>query len=252
MYTRCKKLLSLGILVLLPFIALTQLKITTIGGAADLNGTVYEVFGLPSDADLKKELYAINQSASDFTVKVRRTEVDVQSGTKNTTCWINCPIFQDAGVNPVLVSSQSATIAASDTNFSFVAHHRPMDLDGCSWMKYEWIDAATESIVYASLDIKFYHSSGNCILGLEDLKNNLFVNLSPNPTSANLLLSLEGISNYDEISVDIFNILGKKVSSISQVGPNNNLNVSDFKNGMYFVSIMKNESLIKTTKLIKE
>lgn len=252
MYIRCKKLLGLGILVSLPFIALTQLKITTIGGAADLNGTIYEVFGLPSDADLKKELYAINQSASDLTVKVRRTEVDVQSGTKNTTCWINCPVFQDAGVNPVLVSGQSAIIAASDTNFSFVAHHRPMDLDGCSWMKYEWIDAATESIIYASLDIKFYHSSGNCILGLEDLKNNLFVNLAPNPTSNNLVLSLEGIANYEEISVDIFNILGKKVSSISQVGPTNNLSVSEFKNGMYFVSIMKNESLIKTTKLIKE
>ena len=54
------------------------------------------------------------------------------------------------------------------------------------------------------------------------------------------------------MSINIFDMLGKKVSSISQVGPKNNLNVSEFKNGMYFISIMKNGLLIKTSKLIKE
>ena len=248
----CNVLIGLGMVIFLPFLTFGQLKITTTGDTADLNGTIYEVFGLPSDVDIKKELYAINQSASDFTVKVRRTEVDVQPGTKNTTCWVNCPIFQDAGVNPVLVSGQSTTIAASDTNFSFVAHHRPMGLDGCSWMKYEWVDEATELVVYATVDIKFYHSTGNCLLGLDDLKNNIEASLAPNPATDNVLLTLEGMSGYNEVSIDIFDLLGKKVSSIAQVGPKNNLNVSEFKNGMYFISIMKNGSLIKTSKFIKE
>ena len=248
----CNILIGLGMVIFLPFLTFGQLKIIAIEDSVDLNGTTVEHFGLPSDLDLKESFYAINESGSSITVKVRRTEVDVQTGTKNSTCWVFCPLFEDAGVNTVLVSGLSAVIPVNDTNLSFVAHHRPQGLDGCSWMKYEWVDEATELVVYATVDIKFYHSTGNCLLGLDDLKNNIEASLAPNPATDNVLLTLEGMSGYDEVSIDIFDLLGKKVSSIAQVGPKNSLNVSEFKNGMYFISIMKNGSLIKTSKLIKE
>lgn len=239
-------------IIFLPFSTLAQLKIIVDGDNIDLNGTIVEHVGLSSELDLKESFYAINESGSSISVKVRRTEVDVLDGTKNSTCWIFCPLFEYSGIEEVLVSSLSASIPVNDTNFSFVAHYRPENLDGCSLMRYEWIDEATESIVYATVDIKFSHSTGTCLLGVNDLKNNIEVSLAPNPAADNVLLTLEGTSVYDQISIDIFDLLGKKVTTISQVGPKNNLDISGFNNGLYFISIMKNESLIKTSKLIKE
>ena len=246
--------ITLLTLFVIPILAGAQIKILE-SSTDNINsdGEVFDVSGNPASFEFVKYLHVVNESAGILMIKVRRTELDVLPGTENATCWYVCPDPIGAGSQVVQVSPLSETIAAGDTNASFSAHYYLNGLDGCSMFLYEWVDAADYNIVYASVTVKFLHNiATSCSVGVEEVNEDVSFSISPNPASHNLNISLSGFNDVGEVSIEIYDMLGKKVSSISQVEPKNNLNVSGFKNGMYFISIMKNGSLIKTSKFIKE
>ena len=63
---------------------------------------------------------------------------------------------------------------------------------------------------------------------------------------------MSGVVDFNNFSIEVYDMLGKKVSSISQITTSNKLNIEGYNKGLYFISIMRNGVLIKTSKLIKE
>lgn len=237
-------------------IAQVQLKIEDVANIGpDIKNTTITKTDVATVFEFQLDLHVINEGANSVELKVRTTEMDVCSNTSSATCWLLCPPYTTAGASPMQVSSFSETIAAGDTALSFAAHYKPNNLNCCSMFKYEWLDVNNGNAVVAELVVIYDHTSVGTVCGVVSVKEQEFnaeVSISPNPANDNIALSLSGVENFNGMSIHVFDMLGKKVSSISQVGPINNLNVSEFKNGMYFISIMKNGSLIKTSKLIKE
>jgi len=80
----------------------------------------------------------------------------------------------------------------------------------------------------------------------ENTQNN--ISIYPNP--ANAILNIANIEGVDQIK--IANLLGQTISTISVSGNSVALNVNNLKSGIYFVSLLKDNSVIVTRKFIKQ
>lgn len=243
--------MKLLILLLIPIAFFAQVKVVApLNLGLNLNASTIDVSGVPADFELDQVLWLIRQDNVDRTVKCRRYEIDVAAGTENTTCWVFCPTSYDvAGDFPLYIAPLTESFpdaANGDTIKSFSAHYKPKGVDGCSLFKYEWFDSADPSIVLCSVFIRFSHNvSTSCTASLEEVKS---VNLKmyPNPASEVVTLELDK----KNVDLNIVDLLGKTVFTQSNVINNSQINVSELKNGVYFISVLKNGIVLKTEKLI--
>jgi plastocyanin len=90
----------------------------------------------------------------------------------------------------------------------------------------------------------------NPALGIEDLKNNIVFNISPNPVTSTLNVRLS--KNIIDGNVTIFDVLGKLIL-IQKINQNNltQVNVSYLSKGMYIVKVSSSENT-QTKRFIKE
>lgn len=225
-----------------------QLKIALFNDPSmDITNTTVEISGLPSDNEITYYLKVINIGGSSVSTKVRRTEVDVMSGTENTTCWVLCPSYVLAGTQPILVSEFAATINPLDTNNTFAGHYKPSNQTGCSLIKYEWVEESNETNVYATIFIRFVHGIANCTADIYSENKIYNVSLYPNPTSDATTLLFNATAG-GQTTIVIYNLLGEIVwsqnTTIVQGENRINLDLSGMSTGNYFVKINTSNSVI--------
>ena len=79
-------------------------------------------------------------------------------------------------------------------------------------------------------------------------ENNVFTKLFPNPVKANEVLHFESKISLQNHTVDLFNILGKKINTLSLSERNNNKYEStisaNIANGLYFYNIKNKEGVV--------
>ena len=75
-------------------------------------------------------------------------------------------------------------------------------------------------------------------LSINKLSSDKKINVYPNPTS-----NFIQISNIDDVSIMIINVLGKTVMEIPNYGNNSNIDVSKLESGMYFIKIKDSSNL---------
>ena len=83
----------------------------------------------------------------------------------------------------------------------------------------------------------------------EEVNNTINMKYYPNPASSNVTIEVknaEGV-NYEAFFYDL---KGQLLKSESLRNTSNNVNVSDFNNGIYIVRIMNNNEVVGTTKLV--
>lgn len=76
----------------------------------------------------------------------------------------------------------------------------------------------------------------------------LTYSIYPNPASTNVNIKVK--TNGNQAQVRILNILGEEVSVTNLVDGMNTISVSELTNGIYFYSIIKNNAVVETKKLI--
>lgn len=106
---------------------------------------------------------------------------------------------------------------------------------------FEWTISSNECIITDYVEI-FYDTSE----GINNLDNGL--KIYPNPNNGIFTLKSNDASKY---SVTIFNILGKIVYSEENISEENHIfDISNYKNGLYFLKIIKNnkKSIMKIVK----
>ena len=240
--------------------AQTTLSVFEPNQTVDLNNGNVDVVGLASAFDLTKYLWIVNESNQAVTLKCKKTEIDVLSGTENITCWKICPSSYDvAGTNPssfvtVAGVQMSETIGALDTNKSFTAHYKPMNLDGCSLLKYEWYDENDLTTPLASINIRFIHTTGNCTVGDNRLiLNDPTLKIFPNPANEKVNIQVNGTAaQLANTTLTLHDVIGKEVMSINanSLGSSFTIETNDFNQGIYIVSLNKDNAPIYTHRLI--
>jgi len=234
--------------------ASAQLTITEPGESAPINGTLVTIEGSPDVFDLEHALTVTNTSSADLAVGCRRIELAVEpsTGAENTLCWVLCPAYLMAGSQPTFTSGLTASIGAFDLDTSFVMHMRPHGVDGCSLFRVEWFNADDDTEVYATVDMMFDHSDiNNCAVGIQELNQNLELSLSPNPSTEFVNVVFGDIST--PVNVIVGDILGQQVKAEHFVPNADNmlrLSTLDMRNGVYFLSVEAEGSIVKTVKFV--
>ena len=239
------------LLVSIPSFLIAQVNVVSPTNlSVNLNNTTIEVAGAPANFELEEGLWLIRQDTVSRQVKCRKIEVDVLAGTQNTTCWVFCPTTYDfAGDYPSYVAPLTESFNNStdgDTIRSFSAHYRPKGLDGCSLFKYEWFDSADPSVVLCAVFVRFTHNvNTSCTASLTENKEVEF-SMFPNPATTHVSFKVD----QSNVSIQIVDLLGKIVIEKTPIVSNKTIAIDELKNGVYFVSVIKNGDILKTQKLI--
>jgi len=113
-----------------------------------------------------------------------------------------------------------------------------------NWEKHEVVDVGHDPQLMANDALQYLLPS---LLSNETFELNQQIIVYPNPTSfGNVTIKS---SNFSEMNVQVFDILGKQVKK--ETLTNNTLNVSDLKPGVYHVKIIQNNAVITKKIVIK-
>ena len=118
---------------------------------------------------------------------------------------------------------------------------------------YNWMSTNPFQIILQGNfedDIVYFWQSSN--LEVEDFKINSF-SIYPNPTNRNL--SIKNVNSIDkEVVVTIYDVLGNAIIENKELNSTiENIDLSDFSSGLYFVKIMnKNNQLLYSEKIVKQ
>jgi len=238
------------ILLVSNLIIAQNIEIKRPGGSAVLNGGYVYVEGSPNDAVLNQYLWIYNTSTTDdITVSVRRIELDVVAGTKNSTCWFFCPPSFNTGDSVDWISPYNNDIAPGAFDGSFASNLEPQGVSGCSRFRYYFYDRNGPAN-QDSVDVFFSHGAP-CEVTSSNIKTKETFNIFPNPSKDILNINLAS-TKINAGKIVLTNILGQEIYSEEiKNSPSNiiTLSVNNFDAGLYFVSLFENNKVISTKKL---
>jgi hypothetical protein len=173
-------------------------------------------------------------------------------------------LASDADVNDVVSMSafgESFGLSTSPSTFSYVSTGNGNEIEGTfAWTPdVSQVRANPYLTVFRISDNFFYYDETvqievtNNTTDIEEINGVIVNDIYPNPASNSFTLPLS-IDNGQDIAVDIYNVLGVKVSSEQlKLSSGNHILIKNFdlKSGQYFVNITgANGSVITTKKLL--
>lgn len=183
-----------------------------------------------------------NSSASSKNVMVERTVNNLAPGHTGYFCWDVC---YGESVN---LSSGYLTIAAGANNSSFYCDIDPHGSAGVDSVCYSFFDMTNSA---DHVDICMYFDIGTGISTVDASATSPLSAASPNPAN-----TLSGISYNTDVTKNpklvIYDLLGGKVFETRLIQKQGAfiLNVSDFKQGVYVYSLVENDKIVATRKLV--
>ncbi len=108
----------------------------------------------------------------------------------------------------------------------------------------------TTGIAYYYIDdVKVEEFVGTCVTSVNEFRNNINIDVYPNPTEGKLKLVSDDLKEMEHLTIKITDIVGKAILiSIYK----DELDISNFERGIYFLSIYKEQTLLGTKKIIKQ
>jgi len=233
-----------SIFLTLTFISKAQLTINVAGTSTDIAGSFYSVNIDPTSpsiinsGELAIDLELHNVSGSSKSWRITRKKIMVPSDWNDKLCIpgncyeTNSDTWTTPAGNPVVL--QNGALALIKIDFT------PNQLTNASTIyKYYIGDGTTYE---DSVEIRVNFST----LALKTVKPGITFSMSPNP--ANEFVSISTNSN-ENTTVKIIDVLGSTVYN-ETLSSNKKVDVSDLKNGIYFVTIESSDSKITNRKLI--
>jgi len=190
---------------------------------------------------------ATNNTGEIMNVKILRTNIELIEGTTNSYCWADqCySPFVDESPDYVTVVAGGTTDEIQSLKTDFYANNAI----GTTIVKYRFFNVANEE-EFAEIVVKYWSSPE----GLEEeyAKNIKFSNAYPNPASSQFSLDYSFDMNVDAASLKIVNLLGSVVKEVEldQTSNNINVDVNDLTSGIYFYSVVVDNEVIQTKKLV--
>lgn len=195
-----------------------------------------------------------NNTANDtMSIDLIREEIQIIDGTKDTHCWgTQCFGSKVAGTEPYWKSNDPVLTFPSDTSGGigasvYIFHNEKF---GTAIYKYTFTDDNDRSgNNTASIYVKWILTNVTSIEENE-LKNKF--SIYPNPVEGQTTINFEKALNYKNQRVEIYNILGEKVSeTILNAGVQKiNINVNNLESGVYFVNILAEGVRVGSKKMI--
>lgn len=220
------------------------LEIRLPGGAEDVSGTMIEV--VSGSFEISQEFEVKNVSGGALDLRIVRVKLEKLAGTKDYICWGgsaldgNCYPASDVSVVDPYITPDAANIADGDNGWMIV-YHVPEDIAGCASYRYFVIDPADTKL--DSIDVQF------CSTLSVEKQEKLFLSVFPNPAANYINIELSN-ANSANLKVQLFNIVGEIVLEREITSGINKFSVATLPNGVYFYSILTNQNVLETKKIV--
>ena len=207
-------------------------------------GATFAIDSTTSAIDhFQMDMYIVNTGSVPLEISFTRVRDYHKNGWSDQLCddLVCFPVDNasswDRPVSPAL------TIPVGDSSI-FQPKVYPNGVDGCSI--YSYVVEGQGKVAIDNITITYTIGGVNCFLGQEELEEELQYSVYPNPVNDILNINMTGKNT----TIEIFDIVGKKVTRMDLLNGKNQLNVESLKSGVYFYSIMKNGDLIETKKIV--
>ena len=241
-----KKLLSFFIVAILSTVYVNAQSIILSWDGAVLEDTV-SVWVDPYLAESTVfHAVATNNTRNSMSVNVLRTNIDTIPGTINSFCWADLcyPPFLDLSGNSVFLAA-----GASSEDLNFKGEFFAQENLGTSLVKYKFFNIENEE-EFAEVVVRYWSSP----TGIEvDYADNISMsNAYPNPAHSVFKLDYSFDVRVNAASVKVVNLLGSvvKVVELDQNSNSVSVDVSDLNTGIYFYSVIVNNEIFQTKKLV--
>jgi hypothetical protein len=222
-----------------------QLSIVHVGDTDELNGQIYSKVA-NGTGDQEIDLHIMNNSGADLSLKITRLKLSVpETDWIDYICWgiIGDPFggtcYNPSTANPWTTSGQAKLIPNGQGGLLAV-HIDPSDeANGTGHYRYY---VSEDGFTYLdSVDVIVTSNS----LSIKENKQSLpLLTAYPNPSSEILTVSL---NNNADGYLKITDVLGKVILE-EKISGTKKINVEEFKNGVYILSLTSNGT--KTSKRI--
>ncbi|MFH1120506.1 MAG: T9SS type A sorting domain-containing protein [Bacteroidota bacterium] len=209
----------------------------------EVTGQTIDFLCNPADGFASLGLDTYNNSGTSKNVKVRRYNISVLDGTEISLCWLSCyPSFVWETPDPI-------TIEPGTFSPNFTGDITYGALLGTTTSKFVFFDMDNQS------DTSFVIVNFNIgYLGVPAAQSGLIkmVNAYPNPASSVVFFDYKLPVNSAKAGIRITNLLGTIIDELvlEKTEGKAILNVNNLKNGIYFYSLMINNSATITRKFV--
>ncbi len=206
------------------------------------NDTTLNISGGTTEI-IKLPLRVKNTSGTTLYVKVKKIYSSIVSGSDNSFC------FAGQCYSPTTMESPNfATISSNATDTSFEADYSANGSSGTSTIKYVFFNTANTS---DSVSVIVNYTTA---VGINDIAKSdvYFSDAYPNPASNNLSFSYALPKQTATAKITICNILGAVVADVelNDLSGKKTINTNELKEGIYFYSLIVNDKIFYTRKLV--
>jgi hypothetical protein len=201
----------------------------------DTNCGLTELVNLP--------LHVKNISSATINVKLKKIENSLVAGSENAFCYAG-QCYSPA----TMVSLNYSEIPANTIDTTFVADYNANGGSGTSNIRYVFFNTANPSDT-VSVIVRYNSAVGINNISASDV---FFSDIYPNPSSntANINYSLP--KNTTSARISIRNILGASITDLelNDLSGKKTINTNELNDGIYFYSLIVNEKVFYTRKLV--
>ena len=238
-----KYLLSiLTTLFIIPGLFSQNLQLSDASGPISNGGEIN--IGGDTGVTITAYVYVKNTTSTSMDVKVKKVEVSLKPGSNNYFCWGSC-FSSSVYVSPLSISIPANTLNSTD----FSGDYEAKGNIGTSVIRYVFFDANNPSdTAYVNVN---YDAQP---VGITEINPDeiIFSDAFPNPANINTTIKYGIPKNANSSRVIIRDLLGNTVKEFHLSDDTGKLliNTSDMKAGIYFYSLVINDRIYKSKKLI--
>jgi len=223
-----KTLLAIGILCSTSLSVLAQsMSIKEMGTSSDISGTTH-IGSITSSTMLILDFDVYNETSTTDNFIITRRILSQPSGWENEVCWGAAGAGQCYPNNPNNVwATPLSTVLGAGEYGSLTVHIVPNQSFN-NYALYRYYCGTSTNPKMDSIDVVINQS-----LSIKEVKKDISLSVSPNPASDNVLIK---VSNFEKGNLKIVDVLGNVVKTESFYG-SKSVDVSDFRNGVYFIVI---------------
>lgn len=225
-----KSLFSIGVFVFTSFFSFGQnVEIALHGTSTDISGTVHtESVSSETTVYVKFDVKNTGMTSENFIIT--RIILNQPAGWSNYFCWGHSTDATGGTCYPpsTLPTYVSGDAVVLDPNELGILQCYATPGSTGTPGTYRYYIGTTSNPKMDSID---YNLSSS--VSVKEIKKDIALSVSPNPASENVTIKA---SNIEKGNIKILDVLGNVVLSETFTG-NKNVNVADFKNGVYFIVI---------------
>lgn len=242
-----KTLLSLVAIAGLSIGASAQIEIYVEGDPTntDYSGGGTYTFYATGESDHINEIHIENHTGTDQSLVVNRRRINEQGSWVDFLCWGHeSDNFGGTCIDAASMDSElylmpltgSTIVDLADGEYGFVSSHITPSFTDPATVTYRYYVGDSIDPFMDSVDFEVVMTP----LSIEETTPELTIGVKPNPASEYMVVTANGV---DKATVRIIDVLGNVIMK-SSVSGSKNIDVSEYRNGIYFVTVEANGSKV--------